>query len=406
MRILHTADWHLGDRLGRIDRTDDLRRAVERVAGYCASEKVDVLLVAGDLFSELSRPDGLRESIRHLRDVFLPFLLGGGTLVAITGNHDNETFCHTLRHTLTLAAPTSSTVGELLPAGRLYLAAEPGLLRLADRAGQQVQFVLLPYPTPSRYLDETAQQYATVEEKNRVLQQAFAGKLRELLHHSTFRPEVPTVLVGHIHVDSARLPGSFRISERHSVLFADQDLPENCAYVALGHIHQGQCLGRRCHVRYSGSIERLDLGEQHDEKSVVLVDIDSGGLRGEPACLPLPATPIYHVEIHDPHKEVPHLRERYPDAERALVRYAVRYKAGRDNLEQVLNELDKIFPRWYQREWQEASVLSEALSAPSPVSGHENFHDTVITYLKTQLADHADHDALLELAETLLAEET
>ena len=54
MRILHTADWHLGDRLGRQDRTDDLRRAVERVAGYCNSEKVDVLLVAGDLFSELA----------------------------------------------------------------------------------------------------------------------------------------------------------------------------------------------------------------------------------------------------------------------------------------------------------------------------------------------------------------
>ena len=43
MRILHTADWHLADRLGRIDRTDDLRKAVERVADYCRSEKVDVL---------------------------------------------------------------------------------------------------------------------------------------------------------------------------------------------------------------------------------------------------------------------------------------------------------------------------------------------------------------------------
>ena len=66
MRILHTADWHLGDRLGRIDRTGDLRRAVERVAGYCTSERVDVLLVAGDLFSEMAGPDGLRDAMRHL----------------------------------------------------------------------------------------------------------------------------------------------------------------------------------------------------------------------------------------------------------------------------------------------------------------------------------------------------
>ena len=67
MRLLHTADWHLGDRMGCIDRTDDLRRAVERVAACCHEEKVDVLLVAGDLFSELSRPDSLRESIERSR---------------------------------------------------------------------------------------------------------------------------------------------------------------------------------------------------------------------------------------------------------------------------------------------------------------------------------------------------
>ena len=68
MRILHTGDWHLGDRLGRINRTDDLRRAVERVADYCKSEGIDVLLVAGDLFSELARPDGLRETIHAVDD--------------------------------------------------------------------------------------------------------------------------------------------------------------------------------------------------------------------------------------------------------------------------------------------------------------------------------------------------
>src|SRR5947209_11468634 len=92
MKLLHTADWHLGDRLGRIDRTDDLRRAVERIAGYCDSEAVDVLLVAGDIFSELARPDGLRDAIRHLQETFAKFLAGGGAIVAINGNHDKQNF--------------------------------------------------------------------------------------------------------------------------------------------------------------------------------------------------------------------------------------------------------------------------------------------------------------------------
>src|SRR5262249_10835430 len=112
MRLLHTADWHLGDRMGRIDRTEDLRRAVERVAHYCAEEKVDVLLVAGDLFSELSRPDSLRESIEHLQAVFEKFLLDGGTILAITGNHDNENFCQTLRLVMNLAAPAPGHLAD------------------------------------------------------------------------------------------------------------------------------------------------------------------------------------------------------------------------------------------------------------------------------------------------------
>ena len=148
MRILHTADWHLGDRLGRIDRTDDLRRAVERVADYCRTEKVDVLLVAGDLFSELAGPDGLRDAVRHLQQVFQGFLRDSGTILTLTGNHDKESFCQTLRHAMNLASPVPDGPGVCQP-GRLYLATEPTLLRLADpAAGSSVQFVLMPYPTP------------------------------------------------------------------------------------------------------------------------------------------------------------------------------------------------------------------------------------------------------------------
>src|SRR5262249_41291330 len=104
MKVLHTADWHLGDRLGRIPRVEDLRRGVEQLARYGEQEKADVLLVAGDLFSELSRPDELRASVEHLAEIFQSFLLDGGTIVALTGNHDNENFCRTMREVLRLAA--------------------------------------------------------------------------------------------------------------------------------------------------------------------------------------------------------------------------------------------------------------------------------------------------------------
>jgi exonuclease SbcD len=404
MKILHTADWHLGDRLGRIDRTSDLRRAVERIGRYCEEERVDVLLAAGDLFSELSRPDSLRESIAHLQAVFLPFLQNGGTLVALTGNHDNENFCQTLRNAMRLAAPESTGTGDLLPSGRLYLAAEPTLLRLQDREGTEVQFVLMPYPTPSRYLDATAQHYRNVEEKNRALRAAFSHKLREIEDHAGFSTRVPTVLAAHIHVEGARLPGPFRISERESILVAPNCLSPGYAYVALGHIHQAQSLNGSEHVRYSGSIERLDLGEREDAKSVVLADIETGGRCREPVCLSLEATPMYHVDIVNPKLELPLLRERYPDAERALVRYHLQYTAGEDNLEEILRELDHIFPRWYDRDWHETGALRDAHGGCS-VASLQSFHDSVHGYLQAELMDHPDRDQLLSMAEELLAEE-
>src|SRR5258708_29616823 len=107
MKILHTADWHLGDRLGRVNRTVELRRGVERIAQYCRSEAVDVLVIAGDIFSDLARSDGLREAIAHLQETFASFLHGRGTIVAVTGNHDNESFCQTLWHAMTLASPAN-----------------------------------------------------------------------------------------------------------------------------------------------------------------------------------------------------------------------------------------------------------------------------------------------------------
>src|SRR5262245_9027277 len=204
MKILHTAGWHLGDRLGRIDRTADLRRAVERAADYCKEHEVEVLLIAGDLFSEMARPDGLRSSIEHLQRTFQPFLLGGGTILALTGNHDNENFCQTLRLVMTLAAPAADEMGALHPAGRLYLATNPTFLRLRGRQGEEVQFILMPYPTPARYLrEEEVQRYASIEEKNRHMQEAYARQLRAIQEHAAFDAAKPTILSAHVHVQGS-----------------------------------------------------------------------------------------------------------------------------------------------------------------------------------------------------------
>jgi exonuclease SbcD len=404
MKLLHTADWHLGDRLGRIDRTDDLRRAVERIADYCRQERVDVLLVAGDIFSEMARPDALRDAVRHLQSTFEGFLRDGGTILAVTGNHDNENFCQTLRHAMTLAAPNAGSFGAVAPAGRLYLADEPTLLRLHDRhTGTDVQFVLMPYPTASRFLvNEPLQKYGSFEEKKRHLRDAFTGRLRDIRSDSRFDPRLPTVLVAHVHVYGAQVSHLFRLSEDEDVVFADDQLPTAYSYVALGHIHKPQALSGHAHVRYCGSIERLDLGELLDRKEVTVFELGPSGLIGEPASLPLDATPIYDLSIANPRDELSALRDRYPDHARALVNLHVNYTAGVDNLESVLRELNAIFPRWYGRDWVESRSVGPALTVGAPPA--KSFEETVRDYLSGELTNYPDDDraAILELAEELL----
>jgi DNA repair protein SbcD/Mre11 len=406
MRILHTADWHLGDRLGRIDRTDDLRKAVERVAAYCKSEKVDVLLVAGDLFSELARPDGLRDTIRHWQEVFAEFLESGGTILTLTGNHDNENFCQTLVSAMTLASPTVGKPGETVPPGRLYIAADPTFLRLEDRMGGfPVQFVLMPYPTPGRFFKgQGGLKYGSPEEKNNLLVDAWAAALREIREHPKYDQKAPAVLGAHVHVHGSNVgPSLFRITTEEDVVVEGSELPQQFDYAALGHIHKAQALGAT-HVRYSGSIEKMDLGEQADQKGVVIFDVGPEGRTEEPVVLPLPATPVYEVIVLEPSVDIPRLKLEYPDAKNDLVSFQIRYTAGKDQLEDVLRDLDRIFPRWYARDWKETGALGPTLVSEGAVG--KGFGETVRDYLSQELIQHdvAERDAILKIADGLLKE--
>jgi exonuclease SbcD len=405
MRLLHTADWHLGDRLGRIDRTGDIQRGVERVARYCRDEQVDVLLIAGDLFSEAARADGLRGAIEHLRDTFEPFLQSGGTILAVTGNHDNETFCQTLRHAMSLAAPTDSSPGSSARAGRFYLAAEPALIRLPNRQGGMVQFVLMPFPTATVFLSgNQARRYASLSEKNDQLRSSFLQRLAELLAGPSFDRSLPTVLMAHVGVRGADLTNRFRISEELDVVIDESSWPGTFAYVALGHIHKAQVIGGHEHVRYSGSIDRLDLGEAGECKSVVLVDVGPQGELGVPQLRPLDATPIYRVEIHDAVSDIPNLIRQYPDRESALVNLRFSYQAGRDDLFDIQRQLDSIFPRWYDRDWHDRGELGPAFTINEATA--KSFETSVREYLGDELANWADGErtALLDLAERYLHE--
>ena len=401
MRILHTADWHLHERLKRVSRRPHLVKRLEEIASYLDEYHVHTMVVAGDLFSQGQRMEELNEAVGDIQRIFKPFLLKGGTIVAISGNHDNEHVFNFMRNMLDLAVPIDASATGPRPPGRLYLATRPTVLELADPAGQSVQFVLLPYPTPARYLSMDNTPYESLAKRNQLLHHKFKERL-DLMQDRAIKAHLHSVLVSHIHVRGTHVRTRHHISECDDVVFEQGEIPAHWAYAAYGHIHEpGEVLSNTPHVRYAGSIERMNVGECGDQKSVVLVDIGPDGRRGDPRCLPLHATPIYRVEILDPNTDMQGLCERYPDHVDALVSYRLVYKPGEHNLDSLTRELESIFPNYYdaQIEAEGASITTSAFDVTVP----DDMASTVERYLQENLADNPQRDEILKLAHALLA---
>jgi DNA repair protein SbcD/Mre11 len=400
MKVLHTADWHMNNYLGRIDRSQHICQALEQIAHYLEEYHVDVLVVAGDLLSDRSRPEQLRTAVGDIRRIFQPFLRRGGTMVVISGNHDSEVFFETLRDAMDLVGPGRVGQDGVHAAGCLYVAPRPRVLRLADATGKVVQFVLMPYPTARCYLRGEAVHYNTIDEKHRAIQQAFATALHQL--QATLNLGLPSVLVSHVHVRGVQTRSLYRISEVEDVIFEASDIPTHWAYVAYGHVHQAQAaLPNAHHVRYSGSIERFDASERDDDKSVVLCDIGPAGLVGEPVLLPLQSRPIYQIEITDPETQISGLREQYPDAERALVSYTLHWHPGKHDRDALCRAIHDVFPNVYDRAFREVGRTDDG-----PVRAHQLADPitTVRDYLQLRLATSEHRDAVLAAAEGLMSE--
>ena len=402
MRIIHTADWHLCTKLDRVDRTNDLKARVEAVAGLCDDHAADVLVIAGDLFCDAASVDDMAAALDHLHQTFSPFFARGGTIVGVTGNHDREARVGLVRQGMRLAAPAA---GKTLRPGRMYLLSRPLVAALETPTGA-AQFVLLPYPTATRY-GLPDDRFVSAAEQNRALNARVCGWLADA--HADADPRLPTVLVGHLHVAGAGLTHSlYRISEADDVVFDGGFRPNWVQYAALGHIHKPQALGGQPTVRYAGSLDRLDFGERDDDKGVVLVEVGPAGVVGEPRWLPIAPTAMHRVELTATADELNGLAGRVPGDGRwtALVRVVATLVPGGPTRDEVVKAVRSTFPRYTEVAWVRADRGDGAGGdSPEPVRPAADHRATVREYLAARLAADPDKDQVLALAETFLAAE-
>ncbi len=306
-----------------------------------------------------------------------------------------------LRAGMRLAAPAVGSRRFL--SGRMYLLNRPYFGTLQTLAGERAQFVMLPYPTVSSYAEHD-DEFRSKDEENRVLQGRVAQEIQIARCHPEFDQTLPTILAAHLHIRGGEVHSLYKLTERDDVVLDAGFLPTAWAYIGLGHIHKPQCLGGMSHVRYSGSLDRLDFSEHADEKGVVLIDIGPAGLQGEPAWLPIPATPMHDVTVADAAVELPALVGKYTDRETAIVRIRVQHDPAGPSRHEITQELRRLFPRNVDI----TCTKPDALAREATVSGFKpdtDYRTTIRDFLTKELEGDPDKEDILTLAEQYLTAE-
>jgi exonuclease SbcD len=265
MRILHTSDWHIGRRLGRHDRTDETRAALDEVVRIAEEERVDLVLVAGDVFD---RPVPPVEALSLGLGALLR-LAADRPVVVVAGNHDSPELFDAL-------APLLRQRG-VHAIGTIRSPDAGGVLG-PDELGVGAVVAGFPFLREGRVVDfmaETGRWYGQYAEKVAAITAAYNEALV-----ARAGAELVPILVAHFMVTGVRVSHSERelhIGDAYSA--TAQAIPAGPQYVALGHIHAPQPVpGAAVPAEYAGSLLALDFGEAGEAKRVVLVDVEPGSL--------------------------------------------------------------------------------------------------------------------------------
>lgn len=262
MRFLHTADWHLGRKIGRFDRTEEYEAILDEVVAIAKDQQVECVVVAGDLFDRAAPGlDVMRLGVEAL--VRLAVL---GRVVVIPGNHDSS-------HLFEFLRPLVEPFGiDVVP--RLRRPDQGGIVTVSSRAGDET-ISIAAFP----FLHE-AEVVKDFMEASEEWFKDYAQRVHGIAHAlcESIDPKTIGVLAGHFFVDGSEIGGGERkIHIGPQYASSVQAIPPGIHYAALGHVHKPQEIsGSPVRARYSGSLLQLDFSERSHTKEVVVVEASIG----------------------------------------------------------------------------------------------------------------------------------
>ena len=311
MKLLHTSDWHLGAAENDRALRDDQLFFIDGICRIVEAEKVDAVLIAGDVFDRSVAP---AEAIR-LYDLAVTRLCRelGTAVLLIAGNHDS--------------AERLASCGELLSAAGLHVAGAIGRTpRIVSFDDTEV--FLLPWITEEKVKSVYPEEKGEIDS----LEDAYRAVVNR--YRACFGAGKRHILLAHAYVTGAETSTSDRAAEIGFASAVPADVFDGFDYVALGHIHKPQNVGAA--ARYSGTPMIFSFGaEEKQVKSVTIIDTADMSRR----VIPLPLLHRW-TTLEGPLEEL--LRADVPDEVRdGYVR--LRVADSYVGLE-TLSELKRVYP--------------------------------------------------------------
>ncbi|HEY8283534.1 MAG TPA: exonuclease SbcCD subunit D [Chloroflexota bacterium] len=402
MRILHLADLHLGTELyghydsatGSSSRLSDFTRMLDIAVEDAIEKRVDLFLFAGDAYKTRdpspTQQRELAQRLRRLIDAEIPVFL-------LTGNHDMPN---------AMARATSLDIFGAFSPSNFVVANRPGAHKIQTRSGP-LYVVAIPWLTRSVLLARDENKNLPQEDVHRMMLE----KLDQALDHYLGQipdDDAPAILTLH-----GTIQGAEYSAERSTMLSQDLLIPRSIisrprfSYVALGHIHKYQEVYARPLTVYAGSPERIDFGEEKEDKGYVLVDLDRQEARHQFVKLPTRPFITFKVECtgEDPTTQALDLLRDKPVAG-AIVRVRAQLSPANQgrfreaDIRQVLAEASfVVIRREVEAAWRDTQRGKQFSTAMSP-------REALSAYLDQEKPDltAAGKDKLLDWGDSLIAE--
>jgi exonuclease SbcD len=262
MKILHTADWHIGKKLHKHELREDFDLFIDWLYDTIKEQEVDLLLVSGDIF-DLANPSS--EARKQYFQALVKLQKLNIKIVMTGGNHDSPNMLNAPSELIRLL--------DINIVGGLPEQLEETIIPIKNEKGE-VEIVIAALP----YLRDADLRQAVEGQNNEERKQAILNgientfiKAAEICKNQY--PNIPAIAMGHLFAAGMETSESEReIQIGNLAAFNANQFGDYFSYIALGHIHKPQQVKAKVPTFYSGSPTPLSFSEYNDQKRVIIVD--------------------------------------------------------------------------------------------------------------------------------------